>query len=454
MSKVENTPIEREISCMIAATALPSLTRAEVQQFFYGRILEMCQDPERAVRAQSCRCLGRMKELGREVLEGRVLKEVFELMDDEDNVVREAALDTLLQLLDFLSDDVKTDKVVPFVRRAFNRLAMDPLDPLAVAFSKSLGPLLAKVGPMMQEEDREALAKSFKMMATFPYKEDLRQNCAFNFLAVLTCIGGAGYAAGLHDTLTALVNDQDRGVRQRIAAQFHEILGLLGKDRSIQFARTLYEQLARDAVAAVREEALARLKEALTVFSSPTEAARAPVFASIIKTLQEADRVAGPSWRTRHLILLALPVAVRWFQAEQIAEVLMPLALKALSPGAPAVLRPAAADALVALLRAPRLRAAQRTEVFCRVVREFARSRSCLARLSFVELAGAFLRRFSSKFFRENVFDFTAELLNDSIANVRIQAVKLLPQIKQTVRDEMAYSASGASPWHLRKRIV
>lgn len=33
------------------------------------------QDPERSVRAQACRCLPRLKEMGKEVLEGKILRE-------------------------------------------------------------------------------------------------------------------------------------------------------------------------------------------------------------------------------------------------------------------------------------------------------------------------------------------------------------------------------------------
>lgn len=36
----------------------------------------MCQDPERSVRATACRCLAKLSVMGKECLEGQILKEV------------------------------------------------------------------------------------------------------------------------------------------------------------------------------------------------------------------------------------------------------------------------------------------------------------------------------------------------------------------------------------------
>lgn len=84
-------------------------------------------------------------------------------MDDEDSVVRESSLASLQAVLDALSDEAKTGQVLPFLRRACTRLSMDPLDPLAVSFSRALGPLANKLHPLMGEEDYDALVKSFKV---------------------------------------------------------------------------------------------------------------------------------------------------------------------------------------------------------------------------------------------------------------------------------------------------
>lgn len=77
-----------------------------------------------------------------------------------------------------------------------------------------------------------------------------------------------------------------------------------------------------------------------------------------------------------------------------------PRAARAAPPPAGAHrVKPAAAAGVAAFLRAAR-RDRQRTETYCRAVRELARGRSCWARLGFLEFAAAAARRFSARFFK------------------------------------------------------
>jgi hypothetical protein len=80
---------------------------------------------------------------------------------------------------------------------------------------------------------------------------------------------------------------------------------------------------------------------------------------------------------------------------DQLYEHFLPIALRALATG-PAVLRPAAADAAAACLRAVR-RPQQRSDVLIRLLRDLGRSRSCGRRLAFLDVCVAVLRRFSSR---------------------------------------------------------
>ncbi len=74
-------------------------------------------------------------------------------------------------------------------------------------------------------------------------------------------------------------------------------------------------------------------------------------------------------------------------------DVLLPIALSSFS-GGPAVLRGSAADAIVVLMRTVQ-KPYQRTEIQCRLFREYAQGRSCSKRLAFLEAAAAVLQRYS-----------------------------------------------------------
>ena len=77
-------------------------------------------------------------------------------------------------------------------------------------------------------------------------------------------------------------------------------------------------------------------------------------------------------------------------------DVLLPMALRQFSAG-PSVLRAPAADAIVALMRAVQ-KPYQRTEILCRLLREYAQGRSCYRRLAFLDAAAAMLCRYSVRY--------------------------------------------------------
>ncbi len=98
-----------------------------------------------------------------------------------------------------------------------------------------------------------------------------------------------------------------------------------------------------------------------------------------------------------------------------------------------AAARPSAATALAALLRGCR-RERQRTEIYCRLVRELAWGRSCWARQAYIQLVAASLQVFSGKWVREYLLEQVVPLLYDAVPAVRLAALSLLPALKRTVR--------------------
>ena len=76
-------------------------------------------------------------------------------------------------------------------------------------------------------------------------------------------------------------------------------------------------------------------------------------------------------------------------------DVLVPLAMRHLGSG-PAVLQESAADAIVALMRAVQ-KPYQRTEILCRLLREYAQAPSCHKRLAFLNAAAAMQARYSTR---------------------------------------------------------
>ena len=76
-------------------------------------------------------------------------------------------------------------------------------------------------------------------------------------------------------------------------------------------------------------------------------------------------------------------------------DVLVPLAMRHLGSG-PSVLLETAADAIVALMRAVQ-KPYQRTEILCRLLREYAQGQSCHKRLAFLNAAAVMQERYSRR---------------------------------------------------------
>lgn len=107
------------------------------------------------------------------------------------------------------------------------------------------------------------------------------------------------------------------------------------------------------------------------------------------------------------------------FGSDQIYDHFVPMAMRFLSSSAAAV-RPAAAEGLVVFFRYNK-KDKQRADIFMRLLRDFARGKSYQQRMAFAEVALHIVRKFSSKFIKEWVFDLCLELLYDPVPNVRMQ---------------------------------
>ena len=111
------------------------------------------------------------------------------------------------------------------------------------------------------------------------------------------------------------------------------------------------------------------------------------------------------------------------FTSDQVYDNLVPIALKYLTNGIASVI-PAAADAAAACLRTNR-RQHQRTELYGRMLRDFAHGKCFLRRCCFLILASSLLARFSAKFFAEWCLSIIFELSSDPVPLVRLRCAPL-----------------------------
>ena len=85
----------------------------------------------------------------------------------------------------------------------------------------------------------------------------------------------------------------------------------------------------------------------------------------------------------------------------QINEHFLPMALRYMGAGV-APVRESAADAVVVFMRHNR-KQAQRTDIYCKLMREFARAKAHTRRMSFIDACQYIVRRFSSRYAHQKV---------------------------------------------------
>ncbi|KAG2445689.1 hypothetical protein HXX76_000297 [Chlamydomonas incerta] len=429
---VEGVVGSKTICVRILGALAPRLTWEEIERSFFKKALSMCQDVDHHIRIASCNQLGAIARIaGRDVVAKTILPELFELLNDEEVQARVASLTTLTSILDLVPSEVRKGQVMPIMRNHMQPLELDIAMQRCVA--RVFGPLVTVVKVDFEHDDSVLFFSCYKHLATKADTE-LRKLCASQLPAVLraaTALTAAAFSQQFQDTLNNLATDQDVEVRKTLAALFHEVARVVGKDCPQLLTRPLC-RLLRDEAPAVQAVLLPNLTASLAHWSIRDEARRDAAMGELAKALLELEGGAKRNWRLQQQLAAAFPMFPQVFSSDQIYEHFMPLAFRYLTDTAAAV-RPVAAEGLVCFLRYNR-REKQRAEVLLRIIREFCRGKSFTARLTFVDLATHLLRRFSSRFVKDYIFDLVLELLYDPVPNVRLCATGLLPSLKQCIR--------------------
>lgn len=72
----------------------------------------------------------------------------------------------------------------------------------------------------------------------------------------------------------------------------------------------------------------------------------------------------------------------------------------------------------------------QRAELRNRIITDLANNPDCYVRMMFVRMMIEALEIFSSVYFKEHFFNVLLSMAEDSVANIRMKVVSLLPQLK------------------------
>ncbi|CAK9200199.1 unnamed protein product [Sphagnum troendelagicum] len=213
-----------KVCCTMLGAIAPMLEAKDIIQNFLPKTMGFCQDTDLEVRLCMCQQLNAIsRAVGVDTFMVFVFPELNELLKDEEVVVQVAAVQALVNLLDFLPSRIHTADVLPFIH------SLCPTEtPVLICLARLFGDIALKMVLDMSDEDVQSLVDSYKELAQNS-NEEIRQLCAYNFPAILKAIGTRKYFIMLHHTYVQLAQDIAPAVRSTIAASFHE--GFLSSDQ-------------------------------------------------------------------------------------------------------------------------------------------------------------------------------------------------------------------------------
>eukprot|EP00698_Gefionella_okellyi_P020814 TRINITY_DN6605_c0_g1_i1.p1 TRINITY_DN6605_c0_g1~~TRINITY_DN6605_c0_g1_i1.p1 ORF type:complete len:855 (+),score=161.77 TRINITY_DN6605_c0_g1_i1:112-2676(+) len=418
----------RILCCRLYGKLAAALDARSIEAGFLKKAMELCQDTDFEVRIEMCKQLPAIgRGMGADATAKQIFAELQELLNDEELDVRLAAFEALIDLLETFDPTTRKQEIIPLIKRYIRTTPDDMIKMVASLF----GPLVYRIWPDLDEEDDQPLfCEFYKNLAERPEAES-RRLCAFNFPAVLKSMGARKYALHLHATFAALADDTFVGVRRTIAAGFHEVASILGKERGVKYLKEIFIRLLRDDSGEVQEALIPHLDTTLSQFAVTNAEVKSATYSDLIPPLL-ALCSATSSWRKQNTLLEQFINLPTHFGGDQLYEHFVPLLFKYMQLSA-APVKHLATKMLCSLMRKLKYRY-QREEVAQRLINEFARGSSYWLRMLFVDMCTHILDTFSRIFFKSNFFFIALELAKDKVPNVRLKLCEILPSLKRVIK--------------------
>eukprot|EP00644_Phytophthora_capsici_P000211 jgi/Phyca11/100476/e_gw1.4.372.1 len=430
---VSQTPGSRLICCFIlgAITALNLLSAPDIEGLYLQKMMALCQDTDAEVR--KCMCIqldGLARAVGEEQACKELLPELLELLNDEEEQVKQTAFLTLLSLFDFFPARDRAKQIVPELVSIAESLP----DYLVPSLAEQYGQLVTKLATLnhLGNDTGHIFLQSYSKLCSHEEVE-VRRYCAYNFPAIVKAFGSSYASTLMDDLLTKLASDPAEEVRHRIAAGIHEVATLLGQQRAMRYLKTLVASLMNDESPDVQGIAISRAPQLLSAMVNPSdEDQKAAILDSIIKAVVEYHGILPPSRNRDQLVFLeTLQSFPTWFSSTQMYEIVIPIIFDFIEDGA----RPVQMLAMEVVLKCIRYNdtANHRYSLLSRLRTEYGHSKSYWRRILYLDACVYALTVNSRLYWQRNFLEVAIDLLDDPVPNVRLKAISLVPQWKNAL---------------------
>ncbi|KAJ3166830.1 Serine/threonine-protein phosphatase 4 regulatory subunit 4 [Geranomyces variabilis] len=413
----------------------PNILKLESHQKVFQKAITLCQDTDYEVRACTCRQLNALaRAVGHARAVAELLPEYVELIMDEECVVRVAAIDNCMQLMDFFEPAVKVQTIIP----VWKKLCEEQPPRILQCLARQLGLFLWETREQLPDSDLRYFTNFYHSLSTSTYSDDeTREMCAYNFPALVKCVATLPQGFESHRLDIAfekMVSDPSRAVRRRLAAGLHDVAAALGS-RAWPLLRAGFLKLFGDPDVEVYKQIYRHLGVALLEFvkCESVETQLEDVLFLILRREREcATYAARSNWRLHQDLLAQFQYFPDVFGLDLLHGHCVPLLFKTLHENVVLPIKQTIVACVCTFLKY-----AKRTEHRDRLYRhmyDLKDSPSYHVRLLFVELCAHVLTQYSARFFRESFFTPLLDMVRDPVANVRLRVVPLLPEVRRQLR--------------------
>ncbi|PAV67591.1 hypothetical protein WR25_02336 [Diploscapter pachys] len=428
------------------ADILPS---TEIRKSLGQSVHSLCQDPNSNVRtamAQRLHSIANAIKNERECV-SLVLPCVVELCSDEDTSTREAALNSLSQCMPYMTQDALRKTVFPLIKKATED-SIDRKDETLVAVAKNLGQWCYYLRDVFDTLDTcwllntycklvqvgEAKNSSTDTQVSTMIQTNVLRMTAYNFPCMMQLLKRS--FDRLLPIFQSFCTSADDEVRLAIAAAYHEILQL---NNSSQDLIPPFIELIRGGASEVIAKITFNLDKILPVLYDCTKEKRGNsskvTRAQIGRILIGCNTVlrSTGSWRSHEAFLTKIMALKSILSPTQLFDNFVPLLKREVLQVRAIPCRIAAAKSLLVFTKEHPVEST-RQEIFDFFEEEIGEHICSYRRMLYIDVALIALELFSRQFFIDNFLEPLLKLTKDPVRNVRLKAVRCLPQIKGELR--------------------
>nr|XP_034188377.1 serine/threonine-protein phosphatase 4 regulatory subunit 4-like isoform X5 [Osmia lignaria] len=472
-------PVHSRIKCStILGKICTRFDSALIQKEVLPMVHSLCQDVNSEVRASICLQLRFVAEgLGAESVKPALLPSLVELANDEEINVRCASVQIIAHLLPHLQEDSIKTIIIPLIKKLCEN-SMRSDDNVICVIAQEYGKIVLGVEKCLLPMEKTWFLKYYQQLAqmgiltskkeskpNLPFNSnpaedekyvECRRCCAFNLPAMFMFVSNSSddTNALLH-TFTALASDHYYLVRRTVACGVHEVAKVLGsrcgeitldvikllKDNSEEVLQGLVPNLGVTLDCLAECQVIGIDRAGNTVM----EIGRA-----LLKC--ESGIAATHNWRLAVLMYSQLEILPKYFSSDFIYSYFVPMAFFRILHARPIPVRLAAGTLFLFLLRY-NTKSMQKVELRIKLYSQVANNPDCYVRMMFVRMMVEAMEIFSSVYFKEHFYTVLLNLAEDSVPNIRLKVVSLLPRLKSQLRmptDKKLLTALETTIRHLR----